>query len=352
MKLDSLSDLMQQADIQFTVFDLGRRINRISPQLFSRIEQADVAYPYPFKQHAWIGLVGWQNSNKKEHFIWFIQLPLDELGLIDPVARDEIVQYLVKQIENKLLLKTAEPKSPQKGSLPHGFTPGEESMAVFHSKVSLLLGHPASKHYQPVRDYLTGKQGYDQWAFLTVQGLADITSRIDEENNQALLLKALPNIPETPFSLICRLLEHQAINDEIASSLIQRITSESNSIESNHNKSTELVAVIRGVSFMQNIEKRQSFLQQVLAGTAANDIEVLAAIAGRCWDDLKTQTLGKMFLTALAANNQGQHGFDNIVVDLLTLPGLREPIMSAMRSPERSAELTTAMGTFFSRLTK
>jgi hypothetical protein len=349
MKLDTLSDLMRQADIQFVVFDLGRRIRRISPQLFIRIEHGDEPYPYPFKQHAWIGLVGWPKDNKKEHFIWFVKLPLDELGLLDPVSRDELVQYLIKQIEKKLILNTHEPNSQQQGALPHGFTPGEESMAVFHSKVSNLLGHAASKHYQHARNYLLGKQGYDQWAFLTVQGLADVTSQINEDNNQTLLINALKEIPEIPFSLICRLLEHEAINDDIANTIIQRIESESEN-GANEYKPDELVAGIRGISYMQSIEKRQAFLARVLKGCSADNIEVLAAIAGRCWNDLKNPTLSKLFLEALAKNNQGQHGFENLLVDLLVFPGLRKPIMSALRSPERSAELATAIGYFFTRL--
>lgn len=349
MKLDTISDLMRQADIQFVVFDLGRRIIRISPQQFTRLEKSDVAYPYPFKQHAWIGLVGWKKNNKKEHFIWFVKLPLDELGLVDPVARDEIVQYLVKQIEKKIILESAETETQQQGALPHGFTPGEESMAVFHDKVSHLLGQPVSKHYQHARDYLMGKQGYDQWAFLAIQGLADVTSRLNEDNNQSILINALQAIPEIPFSLTCRLLEHESISDEIADAIIQRILKEpENSTESN--KLSELVAGIRGISFMQNVEKRQAFLMNVLNGVSANNIEVLAAIAGRCWDDLKIPTLNKLFIEALANNNQGQHGFENLLVDLLAIPGLREPVMSALRSPERSTELASAMGHFFTRL--
>jgi len=348
MKLDTFSDLLQQADIRFVVFDLGRRITRISPQLFSRLELGKIPYPYPLQHHACLGLIGWQKDDKSKHFIWFVKLPLDELGLIEPVSRDEIVQYLVKQIEQRFILEDDKQQTQQEGTLPHGFTPDEERMAVFHAKVSQLLGQPASKHYQHARDYLTGKQGYDQWAFLAIQGLADVTSRLDEENNQAILIAAMDKLPDVPFSLVCRLLEHESINDDLAEAILKRINHETTNTTSEYNQN-ELVAAIRGLSNQQNNEKRQEFLNNVLSGDSANNIEALAAIAGRCWEDLKLATLARLFLEALAKNDQGQNGFDHLLMDLLAIPGLREQIMTALRSPKRSAELASAMGQFFAR---
>lgn len=345
MKLDTVSDLLQQADIRFAAFDMGRRIRRISPQLFSRLEQAKAPYPTPFQQHAWLGLAGWQKEDKSQHFIWFIKFPLDELGLIDPVSRDEVVQYLVKQIEQRFILDSEKQSTQQAGDLPHGFTPDEERMAVFHAKVSQLLAQPPSKHYQHARDYLTGEQGYDQWAFLAIQGLADVTSRLSEGDNQQRLIAALEKMPEVPFTLVCRLLEHEILKDDLADTIINRIESKAEA-ESNLN---ELVAAIRALSFMENREKRQNFLLKSLNGPMANNIEVLAAISGRCWEDLRTTRLASLFIETLAKNNQGQNGFEYLLIDLLAIPGLRDPLMTALRSPERSPELANAMGQFFSR---
>ena len=82
----------------------------------------------------------------------------------------------------------------------------------------------------------------------------------------------------------------------------------------------------------------------------APDINVLVSISGRCWEDLRDETLCRLYLEALAANPEGQEVFNKVVADLFTIPGLREPIMAILRSPDRSDTLAAAIGQFFSAL--
>ncbi|HAQ50351.1 MAG TPA: DUF3549 domain-containing protein, partial [Gammaproteobacteria bacterium] len=50
-----------------------------------------------------------------------------------------------------------------------------------------------------------------------------------------------------------------------------------------------------------------------------------------------------------AENDAGQAGFSQIVADLVFMPSLRTPIMSVLRSTERSEALTQCVGQMFSR---
>ena len=347
MTMRYLNDFLRQADFNYVAYDMGRRIVRLTPQQFIQFENATIAYPTPLQQHAWLGILGWTKDDKTRHFIWFIKLPLDELGKINPLARDELLQYLVEQLGQQLLLSEGNATAEVEASaLPHGFTPGEESMAMFHAKAAKHLGQPASRFYKHAQEYLSGKQGYEQWAFVGMQGLADVTARLNQHDNQELLQQALPHLPIQPFAQVCRFLEHETISPQLAKIIINRTDNE---LETDNYRDT-VVSSLRAIAGCTDQDVRQAFIHKVLTAAYGKDVEVLAAISGRCWEDLKDKELCRLYLNNLAINNSGQTGFTHLLMDLLMIPGMREPIMQGLRDPDRSKELAQAMGQFFSKL--
>lgn len=344
MTIESINEFLRQAGFNYVVYDMGRRIVRLTPQQFNQFENGVLAYPTPLQQYAWLGLLGWQEDHKSHHFIWFLKLPLDELGKLNPLARDELLHYLVNQLGQRLL--TTEDGTESATALPHGFTPGQESMALFHAKAARLLGQPPSRYYNHARDYLAGTQGYDQWAFVGMQGLADVVVRLQEEDNMGRLQQALLQLPSQPFGQLCRFLEHENIPPELATSLIHRVRHD----ETSEFFRDDLVAVIRALAGCTDSQLRQSLVRHVLEEPYGNDIEILAAISGRCWEDLWNSEICRLFLKRLASNTHGQSGFSHLLIDLLAIPGMREPIMQGLRDPNRSKELAQAMGQFFKQL--
>ena len=344
--MQSLNDFLQQAGFNYVVYDMGRRMVRLTPQQFNQFENATTAYPTPLQQHAWLGLIGWQKDDKTRHFIWFIKFPLDELGKINPLARDGLLHYLVEQLSQQLLISdNATSADIEPTALPHGFTPREESMAIFHAKAARHLDQPPSRFYEHAREYLSGSQGYDQWAFVGMQGLADIVVRPDQHDNQKLLLQALPHLPTQPFGQLCRFLEHETISSQLAETIINRARDE----REPDNARDNLVIALRAIAGCTEHNLRQAFIRETLSGEHAKDIEVLAAISGRCWGDLKNDELCRLYLENLANNNSDQNGFTHLLMDLLMIPGMREPVMQGLRDPDRSNELAQAMSQFFSQ---
>jgi hypothetical protein len=347
MTIESINEFLRQAGFNFVVYDMGRRMVRLTPQQFNQFENGVLTYPTPFQLHAWLGLLGWQEENKSHHFIWFLKLPLDELGKINPLARDELLHYLVNQLGQRLLTSEEGTDSTTTlAALPYGFTPGEESMAMFHAKAARILEHAPSRYYNHARDYLSGAQGYDQWAFVGMQGLAEVVARWQQDDNLNRLQQAIPQLPSEPFGQLCRFLEHEDIPAELATTLINR---------AKHDRASEfsradLVAILRALSGCTSSRIRQSLIQQVLAEAYGTDIEILAAISGRCWEDLQDKDICRLFLECLANNTHGQSGFTHLLIDLLAIPGMREPVMQGLRDPNRSIELAQAMGQFFKQL--
>ncbi len=333
MNLPAIPVLFEQLGIETVVHDMGRRIQRLSPQVFRQFEAGQQPWPWPLQQHAWLAIIGWHEDDRDKHFIWFVRLPLDELGQLDPVVRDEWRQ-------NILSLLSAGKAGHDNGIEPaFGFTPKEESMAAFHARAEQLLHQPVSAYYSQVQDYLAGKPGYDNWQQLGMQGLAEVAARLDEGNNQQIVMHAIPLLPLPPFAQLCRFLEHQPIDDALATCLISR-ADDSASVD-------PLVAVIRGISGMNHSSLHGKFIFQWLNGPHGNNIEVLAAISGRSWELLTHKDIARAWLTALSQNDQGQHGFDHLLADVLAIPGIRTPLMDVMREPERDDSLARAMAQFF-----
>lgn len=77
---------------------------------------------------------------------------------------------------------------------------------------------------------------------------------------------------------------------------------------------------------------------------------MLSAISGRSWEDLQQQALAAAFLERLAGNREGQPFFDLCLADLLFIPGMRAPLLKALRNPNRSSALSRAVGGFFQSL--
>ena len=86
---------------------------------------------------------------------------------------------------------------------------------------------------------------------------------------------------------------------------------------------------------------------QVLKHRCSREIEVLAIISGRIWLALAKQPICELYLEQLAQNNAGQAGFSQLLADLLFIPGMREPVMQALRNPKRSETLAKAVGEMF-----
>jgi hypothetical protein len=267
--------------------------------------------------------------------------------MINTLARDELLHYLVNQLGQRLLTpEDGVDSATSPTALPHGFTPGEESMAMFHAKAVQQLGQPPSRYYSHARDYLAGKQGYDQWAFVGMQGLADVVARLQQEDNHNRLLQALPQLPSQPFGQLCRFLEHESVSPKLATTLINR----ARLTEISGYSHDDLVAIIRALAGCTASHLRQSLIRRVLAKPCGTDIEILAAISGRCWEDLRDSEICQLFLECLANNTHGQSGFAHLLIDLLAIPGMRESVMKGLRYPNRSKELAQAMGQFFKQL--
>jgi hypothetical protein len=344
-EIKALSDFFRHSQTHYRIYDMGRGIRKLSPENFEQFEAGKQPYPYPLQQQAWLGILGWSKDDKAEQFIWFLKFPLDETGSLIQATRDDFMARLLQTLGHNIQA-AREGGELQDGmnESPYGFNPKESAMAAFHAKATAALGQPPSRFYDHARDYFDGAPGYDQWAFVGLQGIADVAARLNEDGNEARLLKALPQLPPPALAALCGFLENEAIGTALAEALLKRLQQELRNEEADINV---IAALLRAFACSQGRGLREAAVREALQSPFDRDINVLAAIAARNWEVLGDEALARVYVEALAANNLGQEAFTQIMADLLYIPGMRPTLLAQLRNPERSAALSEAVGAMF-----
>lgn len=335
----TLMQVLREAGAAVRVFDMGRRVSKLTSDEFERIEEARTPYPTPFLHHAWLGILIWHPKQPAQNAIWFLKLPLDEQGYLVQAARDDLVSRLLLNAVNS-----------QQGALeedalkdnPYSFKPEQEKMAIFHARAALATGAPASAYYEAAQQYINGSMPLDRWADLALQGLADLVVRLDD--NSPALAARITEMPEPVLASIATLLEHVTPPVAVRDALAERLATALNEGEE---KALLVAALIRGLSNVADERFKQQQVLQVLQSEHALEAEVIVAIATRCSSALQAPEVLLPFLERLAQGKAGQAGFSRVLADLMFMPAQRALIMQAFRSPERSEQLSKAIGEMF-----
>ena len=209
----TLGGLLEQANARYAVFDLGRRVMKIPLSRFRRIERSEIPYPLPLQQQAWLGILFWDRAKPEQHFVWFLRFPLDEIGGLQAAARDEFLESVLRALGDSQ--GTTRKIQELQQESPYAFKPREERLAAFHAKALAELKQPPSRYCDHARTYLAGTLGYDQWAFVGLQGLADMAARLEGAGNSECVAAAIPHLPLEPLGRLCQLLENEPLPSRI-----------------------------------------------------------------------------------------------------------------------------------------
>ncbi|MCB1763746.1 MAG: DUF3549 family protein [Gammaproteobacteria bacterium] len=345
----TLLQFLAQGDTRLHLFDMGRRVVKIPRKRFLQLEKNQMAYPAPLQRQAWFALLFQEPDRLREPIVWFLRFPLDEQAKLNLAARDDLMHRLVEWIGSDPAdsLNSSGHRDAVLEQNPYGFKPRNDRLAIFHARISRLLKQPASRHYDHARSYFNGEFGWDQWSFVGYQGIADIAARLDQDDNEQCLIVALPELPASPLEAICHCLENERVSRSLANALLGVARAELRQVTP---AGATLAATIRGISNSRSVSTRQQLISEVLAAPVSQDPAVLSAISGRSWEDLQQQALAAAFLERLAGNREGQPFFDLCLADLLFIPGMRAPLLKALRNPNRSSALSRAVGGFFQSL--
>ncbi|GAB2195900.1 DUF3549 family protein [Sessilibacter sp. MAH4] len=342
-KVEGICGFFEYLGAQARFYDLGRRIRSLSRSEFTSADKLEKPYPLPYLKNAWIGVVFWGKTNVDSPMVWTLKLPLDEQGYLIPADRDKFLQQLLISVgTNWHAAKTGKQLHAVLENNPYAFDLPEDRKASFHSKISAQLKRPPSRFYETTLKYLQSPSD-EGWQHLGIQGLADVAARW--QDNQELLRNSLKSVPAPAFVGLGQLLEHEQIDAALTQVLINRLHEE---LKQPEQTKGVIAAAIRGISFSQAKGLRHQALTKSMAVMETVDVEVVAAIASRCCDDLADASLGLEFLELLA--KLGDETFIRVIADLMALPELRPHLLQAMRQQNRSQKLVDCIGALFRRI--
>ncbi|MBR9726779.1 DUF3549 family protein [Shewanella intestini] len=334
--INTLSQFLTTANTQFQVYDLGRRVQSIDMMAFHQIEELAAPYPYPTQGHAHFAIVFWQQAETP--YIWFLKLPLDERGLLSPAQRSHFLKMVLEALGRDPTQPISDEQQETLSNHPFTFKPSQEKLAVFNALVRQQLGQQASSQYEFAVEYLSGQIHPDNWQQIGLQGIADVCIRAEKNGHTQDLINSFDFAPTEVQAAICQCLEHVYIAPELA----QRIARSLNLVPSSH-KTTYIRALASQPKLVQSV------IKQLDEQNKLND-EMLITIAARNWHVLSDDAVRKIYLEALA--KQPQHFFNQVFADIVAIPSLRHALLTELRNPERSPQLSTAIGGLFKALSQ
>jgi hypothetical protein len=341
-QFSTLYHLLEASNTQFRVFDLGRRVQKINSSDFKAFEDTSEPYPYPLQQKAWFAIIFWDKTRSDEHYLWFLNFPLDEQGKLVQATRSHFIAMVIEILGTQLTNNSAQ--QDKLDNNPYTFKPDQNKLAALNARIKQDMNQPASVYYEHAQRYLQGNLGWQQWQSVGVQGLADVAARIDNNENLSSLLKALPHLPEAVETPLLSQFEHASIPTALAEALFDKAIK-----ALKDNNKTTLVNCLRGLSNCKAVKIRQQLLKQVLFSEYGTEQDTLLVITARCWLDLEHDELRLSFLENLATASPDQQLFQAVVADLVAIPAIRPYILQSFRSTERSVTLATAIGHLFNQ---
>lgn len=343
MQTNTLSDFLDASQCQFRVYELGRKVIKISNSVFKKIDANKVPYPYPIQKQAFFSIVFWQTKQQSsEHFIWFLKMPIDEQGFLKITAQTSFIKMVIEAMGDDLTGDMSKKLQERLASNPYVFKPNTEKLAVFNSKINTAFIRPASNFYPVAQQYFSGQIAWDEWQHLGFQGISDIANRLDRDNNQTHLINAIPQLPEEVLKSLAVCLEH---SNEMNSTLTGVIAKQAE-VELNKGNQALATLLLRAISNSPSKGIVKSLIEQQLSSSLVYDPHWYISIAGRVWIQLEDEVLLNKFLEALA--NYQNDIFADLFSDLVAIPLLRDNVLKQLRKPVRSPALSTAIGRLFS----
>ena len=329
----TLTEFLENTGATLDFYDVGRRVSTISRDDFLAFEKTELSYPFPLQKKAWLAVLQQRPTSLSEPVIWFIRFDLDEQGKLVQATRDYFLHRFVE-----LAAEAADGKTSDLGAAlednPYVFKPRDDKLANLNAQLGLHLNRGPSQYFEHAKAYFSGAVGWDQWAFVGFQGIADLAARISDNEIADLITQSIPHLPNEPLVALCQCLENQALPDELAKSLSTKLDSES--IDA-----AVLAALVRGLSQAPQ-SYRDLAIRKALSTAFATDPEILAAIGGRAWEAMQSPEIALEYLETLANKKVDQAIFNHCISDLLRISTLQQPLLAVMRDPKRSDQLAHA----------
>ncbi|MBZ9567954.1 DUF3549 family protein [Modicisalibacter tunisiensis] len=341
--IHTLSDFFTRTGARTHFYTMGRRVAPCPAETLAAFESGEQGWPQPWLGQAQLACV-FQLSPDSDPLVWFLALPLDEQGRIDPVPRDAFLQRLLEtlgrtaeRLADRLETGDGERIDNLMQDNPLVFTPNLTQRAVLHARASADLDQSASEHFETAEAYLTGQLPANAWQALGLQGIADVGVRHDAEQARQIA-RRVPSLPVAALRPLCHVLEHVVPAPALTAALIAR-----GETAAGQGDLETFCACVRAVG-QGDTDQVGPWYDALLADAAAAGPDLLAAIAARGWAHLEDAQRLPRFLEVLAG--QGDGPFMKVVRDLALIPRLRLPLLMTLRQADPGSPIGRRLHAF------
>lgn len=334
--ISTISELLTLSNCQFRVYDIGRKIEKVSKTTFEKIEHCHLPHPTPFQGHSHFAITFWQKASHQP-YLWFVKLPLDERGLLNQGARNHFIAIIIEALGTNLSVDPTKKQEELLKNNPYIFTPSQYKLAMLNSLISFELKNEPTTHYSRFTSYLKDKT-WAQWQHIGVQGIADFAARISEEDNANSLSQNLTLLPFEVLSTLCGALENVALPHNVVSAIVSHL--EDNSVIDIQRQQM----LLRALASSTEQQTANHYIDELLTQNILAE-ELVITIAGRLWNILNNQSSMMKFLELLVQLEPAL--FPSIFSDLVAIPTIRPVLFQCMRTTERSENLSKAIGQLF-----
>ncbi len=341
-QISTISEFLLHAGTDYRVFDMGRSIRPISSQCFLDWETAKAPPIHPRAGHAWIGIVFWDKSRSQHQYIWFIKLPVDEQGLLVAASRNQFLQIIVEALGTQL--ENAEKKNGQLPDNPYTFVPNQQQLADFNSHSRKTLGLGTSSYYAATVDYLRSPMVID-WQTLALQGFADVVANMPQDDIAQTINQHFSVFPQAVQNALLTSMENTNLSDDTMATIESWLLADKTDI-------TRWVHGLRALCAMQSEARVIKLVSQALTFDVSDNTDCLAVISGRLWLSLLSENNLMNFMHKAAIADPTFGFFQGMFGDLVRIPSMRHAMLSLLREPEKSPQLTQAVGSLFSNSTQ
>lgn len=316
--INTLGEFLQQGGAHYQVFDLGRCLAEIGVDQFDRIERQQQPYPFPIQRQAQLAILFRNKHQPDNDYLWFIQLPLDERGLLNVAARDHYLEFVVGALGHEITGALSDEQEQQLKQNPYLWTPNDNQRAALHARIAKQRGAAPSLYFDDAEAFLNQQAG--TWQNIGLQGIHDCAARLTELPSLAAAIgQQFNHYPADVRQALAIALEHQQITAKLRDELVA-VVADKDTAEPVKNDAMRALASCALDGSVQKLMRQQ--LQTAL------NADQLTIIAARLWPVLTDEKALTHYLDAIASLDSVL--FDALFQDITSLPDVRPQILSLL----------------------
>lgn len=328
--ITTLGDFLKAGQTDYQIFDIGRRLSELSHEQFDAIEHQQQPYPYPIARQAQVAVLFQHKSANQPPYLWFLQFPLDERGLLNLAARNQYLEYVINALGHEITGELTDEQQEQLQQNPYLLTPSETQRAALHAHIQCQHNLSPSIHFEAAESYLLNSKGNQDWRNVGLQGLHDVAARLMQRHDLSdAIAQDFSSYPAAVRSPLAAALEHQQIPAHLRNALLENLNSD------NAELITDTMRALASASDEPRVQKHiASFIHHANA-------DQLVVIAARLWSVLTEPKYLASYLETIAQLDATL--FDALFQDIIALPSVRPQLLSLIAQQQLSEPVQQAL---------